>query len=61
MAKGNVEVMHECFPEHSGMGTARTKLDKETEEKGKKRVVSIERIKAGTKLKRSPDGLNCKL
>ena len=49
--------MHECFPKHSRMGTARTKYDEETDEEGKKRGVSIERGKTGTK-KRSPDGLS---
>ena len=45
--------MHEYFPKHSRMGTARMQYDKETNEDGKKRGVSIERSKAGTK-KRSP-------
>ena len=31
---------------------------KQTEEEGKEREVSMERSKAGTKEKRSPDGLN---
>ena len=39
------------------MGTARIKLDKETDERGKKRGVSMEKSKAGTN-KRSPDGLS---
>ena len=39
------------------METARTKYDKETDEEGKKRGVSIERSKAGTK-DRSPPGLS---
>ena len=43
--------MHERFPKHLRMGTARTKLDKETNEEGKKRGVSIERSNAGTKKK----------
>ena len=38
------------------MGTVRMYYDKETEE-GKMRGVSMERSKAGTKNKRSPDGL----
>ena len=46
--------MHECFPTHSSMGTARMKQDKETDEEGKKRGVSRERSTA----KRSPDGLS---
>ena len=57
MAIINVEFMQECFPEHSRMGTARMKYDKETDEEGKKRGVSVERSKAGTKEKRCPDGL----
>ena len=49
--------MHECFPKHSRMVTARMNLDKETDEEGKKRGVNMERSKAGTKEKRSPDGV----
>ena len=41
MAIGNGELMQECLPKHSRMGTARIKLDKETDEEGKKRGVSI--------------------
>ena len=41
--------MHECFPKHSRMGTARMKWDKKPDEEGKKRGVSMERSKAGTK------------
>ena len=41
--------MHECFPEHSRMGTARMKQDKVTDEEGKKRDVSMEIYKEGTK------------
>ena len=48
MAIENGELIQECFPKHSRMGTARKKRDKETEE-GKKRGVSMERSKAGTK------------
>ena len=47
MATGHGDLMHECFPKHSGMGTARTKYD-ETDEDGKKGGVSVERSKAGT-------------
>ena len=43
--------MHECFPKQSRMGTASVKKCKETDEEGKKRVVSMERSKAGTKKK----------
>ena len=57
MAVGNWELMHKCFPKHSCMGTARMKQDKETDEDGKKRGVSMERSKAG-KIKISPDGLS---
>ena len=57
MAIGNGELMHECFPKHSGMGTARMKYDKETDEEGNKRDMSMERSNAGTK-KISPDGLS---
>ena len=45
--------MHECFQKHFRMGTARMKQD---EREGKKRCVSMERSKAGTK-KWSPKGL----
>ena len=40
--------MHECFPKHLRMGTAIMKYDREREE-DKKRYVSMERSKAGTK------------
>ena len=36
----NGELMHECFPKHSRMGTSRIKLDKETHEDGKKSLES---------------------
>ena len=58
MAKGNEELMHECFPKRSGIGTSRIKYNEVPEEGGKKREVSMERRKAGTKEKRSRDGLN---
>ena len=32
MAIGNVELMHECFPNNSRMGTARMKQENETDE-----------------------------
>ena len=57
MAIGHGELMHKCLPKHSRIGTARTKYDKETDEDGKKRGVSMERSKAGTN-KRSPNGLS---
>ena len=43
MAIGNGELMHECFPKHSPMGTARMKEDNDTDEDGKKTGVSMER------------------
>ena len=46
---GNDEIMHECFPKHSRTGTARMKYDKETDEEGKNRGVSVEISKASTK------------
>ena len=51
MAIGNWELMHECFPKHSRMGTVRMKQEKETDKEGKKRGMSVERSKAGTKKK----------
>ena len=57
MATGNWALMHGCFPKHSRMRTAIMKNDKETDEEGKKRGVSMEISKAGTK-KRSQDGLS---
>ena len=48
--------MHNCFPKYLNMGTARMKYANEIDEDGKKRDVSIETSKAGTK-KRSPDSL----
>ena len=53
MVIGNVELMHECFPKHLRMGTARMKYDKEF-----MRDLIMERSKVGTKEKRSPDGLS---
>ena len=57
MAIGDGELMHECFPKHSRMKTARIKKYKETDEVGKKRHVRMERSKAGTK-ESSPDCLS---
>ena len=39
MTIGNKKLMHECFPKHLRMGTARMKLDREREDK---RCVSME-------------------
>ena len=58
MTIGNWELMHECFPKHSRMGTAGMKQDKKTDEGGKKRGLNMEKSKAGTKNKRCPDGLS---
>ena len=54
MAIGNGELMHECFPKHLRMGTSRMKEDKETDEGGRKRGVSMEKSKAGTTEKDVP-------
>ena len=51
MAIGYGGLMHECFPKHSRMGTARMKEEKETGEEGKKRGVSLEGSKASTNKK----------
>ena len=48
-AIGNGEIMQECFPKHSRMGTARMKEDNETDEDGQKRDVSIEKVKRARK------------
>ena len=53
----NGELMHECFPKHSRMRTARMKLDKVTDEEGKKRGVIMAISKAGAK-ERSTDDLS---
>ena len=58
MAIANGELMHECFPKQSCMGTTRMKQDSETDEESKKRGVSMERSKVSTKEKRCPDGIN---
>ena len=47
MTIGNEELMHECFPKHLRMGTARMKLDRKIEED--KRCVSMERSNTGKK------------
>ena len=44
-------LVQECFPKHWRMGTARMKLDEETEEEGNEWGVSIERSKDDTKNK----------
>ena len=57
MGIGNGKLTHVYFLKHSCMGTARMKEDKETDEEGKTRGVSVERSKAGTK-ERSHNGLS---
>ena len=49
MAIGNDELMHEFFPKHSSMETAKMKQNNKTDEEGNKRGVSMERSKAGMK------------
>ena len=48
-AIGTMELVHKCLPKHSRMGTARRKLDKQTDKECKKTGVSMERSKEGTK------------
>ena len=49
IAIGNGELMHECFPQHWRTGTARMKEANETDEEGKKRGVSMEKVKRARK------------
>ena len=56
MPKGNGELMHECFPKQWEQQEW-NKIKKQMKKDGKKRGVSMERSKAGTK-KTSPDGLS---
>ena len=49
MATGNMKHLQECFPKHLRTGTARIKLDIDTEEESKKREVNMERSKVDTK------------
>ena len=58
MSIGNWELMHECFPKHSLMVTARMKQDKSTDEEGKMRGVSMGRKKEGPPPKKNLDGLS---
>ena len=55
-ATGNLELGHECWPQQLRNGIARMKVDKDTEEEGKKIRVNKERSTAGTK-QRCPEGL----
>ena len=45
MAMGNVELMHECLPKHSGIRTAKNEV-RQSEEQAKRREVSMERSTA---------------
>ena len=55
MATGNEELMQECS---QALAHGNSKNEIRHTEEGKKRGVSTERSKAGTKEKRSPGGLN---
>ena len=48
-AAGNMELMHECFPKHSRMGTARINYDKQVKKVTRTTGVSMERRKAGAR------------
>ena len=56
MAIGNGELMQECFPKHSRMGTARLKYDNGTDEDDKKRGLSYKK-KVQRAQTKSPDSL----
>ena len=43
MAIRNEELVQECFPKHSPIGTARMKYDEEIKEEGFKRGLSVEK------------------
>ena len=45
-----MDLVQECFPKHSRLGTAIMKYDNETDEEGEKRGVSIEKSEAGLSL-----------
>ena len=56
MAIGNGELLHECSPKHSRMGTERMKQEKETEIEGKKRGVFVwKKIQRARKKLRRPN------
>ena len=57
MAIRNGELVHECSPKHSCIGTARMKYDKETVKEFKKIGNSTERSKVYTK-ERRPNSLS---
>ena len=52
----HVELVHECSPERLRMETARMKLEKETEEEGKKRRVEY-MLKSTASMKKRHVGL----
>ena len=45
MAIRNETLVHECFPKHMRMGTARMKYDKETDKEGKREERVWEEVK----------------
>ena len=47
MAFGNEELMHECFPKHSPIGTAKNEIRQRNRKRNIKRGVSMERSVAG--------------
>ena len=53
MAMGNGELMHECFPKHSRIGTARMKEDKKRAEERREYGKKVQRARI-----KSPDGLS---
>ena len=53
MVISNVELMHECFPKHSNMGTVRIKKDKETQEEGIRREAWVWKLASGHWKKKS--------
>ena len=57
MVIGNGELMHEYFPKHSHMGTARMKIRERYRRRRPQDILSMEKGKAGTK-KRSLDSLS---
>ena len=49
MAVKKVDLTHECFPKHLTIETARTNVDKETEEEDKQKRVKMKGSEVGTK------------
>ena len=50
MAIEDGEHMHDCFPKHLPMGTARLKQDNETEEESKMRRMNVEEVQRTRKI-----------